>query len=250
MTRKFIEDQLVIATHNQGKLAEFRQMFGAVPLPRARRGGGMSSGANMAPSAQMHLRPRNMPTAPADTQRMNAPRTWGERIKFLSCADFKLPPPDETGKTFLENATLKALFVAQATERPALADDSGFCVAALDGAPGVYSADWAEVTPGGTRDFNMAMQRVHDTMKSSADKRAAFVCCLVLAWPDGHCESAQGRVEGSVAWPPRGKNGFGYDPMFRPENSAETYAEMESAAKNATSHRARAFRALVEACFL
>ena len=128
---------------------------------------------------------------------------------------------------------------------PALADDSGFCVAALDGAPGVVSARWA----GPAKDFGAAMQRVQREMGAASDKRAWFISVLALAWPDGHVETFEGRIDGEVVWPPRGEKGFGYDPMFVPEGSRETYGEMAPAEKQATSHRARAFAKLLEGCF-
>lgn len=199
MTRKFSGADLVIATHNRGKLEEIGAMF------------------------------------------------RGKAISLTCAADHGLSAPEETGRTFLENATLKALSVARATGTPALADDSGFCVEALDGAPGVYSADWAE-TPGG-RDFGAAMRKVHNAMGDEKNRRAAFVCCLALAWPDGHVESAEGRVAGEVVWPPRGDKGFGYDPMFMPDGYGVTYAEMPADEKNKNSHRAAAFRAMIEKCF-
>jgi XTP/dITP diphosphohydrolase len=170
--------------------------------------------------------------------------------QLYSAADFNLSSPAETGSTFLENATLKALFVAQTLGKPALADDSGFCVDALDGAPGVYSADWAETVKDGPRDFNMAINKVQAALGDIQDSKAAFVTCLVLAWPDGHCEFAEGRMPGSVVWPPRGSKGFGYDPIFVPEGHNRTFAEMEPEAKNAVSHRAAAFRAIKQKCFM
>jgi XTP/dITP diphosphohydrolase len=242
MTRKFEGTELVIATHNAGKLAEFRRLFGDVPLPRPRGG----RGQGQMPSAQLHLRPANMPTA-ADTSHLTRARTWGERIRFLSSASFALPAPDETGKTFLENATIKALFVAQATERPALADDSGLCVNALNGAPGVYSADWAE-TPHG-RDYNAAMQKIYAEMGGSPDRSAYFVCCMALAWPDGHVESVEAHVDGMIVRPPRGQGGFGYDPLFLPRGSAQTYAELDDTVKSQISHRAAAFEMMMDKCF-
>ena len=126
-----------------------------------------------------------------------------------------------------------------------MSDDSGFCVSALGGAPGVVSALWA----GPGKDFAPAMARVRREMDGAADRRAWFMCVLCLAWPDGHAECFTGRVDGSVAWPPRGSNGHGYDPMFVPEGGSLTYGEMDQGEKHATSHRARAFTQLVAACF-
>lgn len=167
-------------------------------------------------------------------------------IACVSAGDKGVDEPEETGTTFEANAELKALHSARATNLPALADDSGLCVAALDGDPGLYSARWA----GPARDFGLAMRKVEDALaaKRAADRRAFFVACLTLAWPDGHCETFRGEVHGALVWPPRGPHGFGYDPMFVPEGHAITFGEMEPARKHAMSHRARAFAPLVENC--
>ncbi|WP_419760299.1 RdgB/HAM1 family non-canonical purine NTP pyrophosphatase [Acidisoma sp.] len=165
-------------------------------------------------------------------------------IHVVSAGDLGLPEPDETEPTFSGNARLKAQAAAGASGLPALADDSGFCVGALDGAPGIYSARWA----GPNKDFLAAMQRVHDEAGAAADRSAYFISVLCLAWPDGHFELFEGRVEGQRVWPPRGGRGFGYDPMFQPHGEDETYSEMDPARKTATSHRARAFAALVRGC--
>jgi len=127
-----------------------------------------------------------------------------------------------------------------------LSDDSGFCVAALDGAPGVHSARWA----GPEKDFGHAMARVHETMGASDDLRAWFVAALCLAWPDGHTRTFVGRVDGTVAWPPRGGHGFGYDPMFLPAGGSVTFGEMDPVRKHQVSHRARAFAQLLAACLV
>ncbi len=156
-----------------------------------------------------------------------------------------LAEPEETGATFRENAALKAKAAAGAARLPALADDSGLTVEALGGEPGIHSARWA----GPDKDFAHAMQEVETALAGKRDRRAAFVCALALAWPDGHCETFEGRVAGLLAWPPRGARGFGYDPMFQPEGYAQTFGEMEPAAKHAISHRARAFAQLIAACF-
>ncbi len=166
--------------------------------------------------------------------------------EFPSAGDLGLPEPAETGTTFLENATVKALAAAQATGFPALADDSGLCVSGLNGQPGVYTADWAGVP----RDFTKAMQRVHDELGDNPDRSAYFVSVLVLAWPDGHTEYVEGRVDGTLIWPVRGAGGHGYDPMFVPEDRAQTFAEMALEEKGAISHRGRAFAKLIEKCFL
>lgn len=166
----------------------------------------------------------------------------------VSAGALGLPEPEETGTTFIANAELKALASAQASGLPALADDSGLCVSALGGDPGIYSARWA----GPEKDFALAMRTVQDALEAQgpdAPREAHFICALSLAWPDGHVESFEGRVDGSLVWPPRGEKGFGYDPIFVPTGHAITFAEMDPAAKHAMSHRADAFRQLVEAVF-
>lgn len=166
--------------------------------------------------------------------------------EFPSAGDLGLPEPEETGTTFIENATIKALAAAKATDLPALADDSGLCVNGLNGQPGVYSADWG----GSSRDFNKAMQRIQDELGDNLDRSAYFVSVLVLAWPDGHVESVEGKVNGTLIWPTRGRGGHGYDPMFVPESRDQTFAEMTMAEKSAISHRGRAFARLIERCFI
>lgn len=165
--------------------------------------------------------------------------------EFPSAGDLGLAEPEETGTTFLENATIKAQVAAHAAGLPALADDSGLCVNGLNGQPGVYSADWG----GNLRDFNKAMQRIHDELGDNPDRSAYFVSVLVLAWPDGHTEHVEGRVAGTLIWPIRGDGGHGYDPMFVPEGLDKTFAEMTLDEKGAISHRGRAFAALIEKCF-
>ena len=168
-------------------------------------------------------------------------------IEPVSAADLDLPEPDETGTTFLANAELKALQAADLTGLPALADDSGLCVDALGGEPGIFSARWA----GETKDFRVAMQRVNDAIEATgpdASRNAHFVCVLALAWPDGHVEWFEGRVDGTLVWPPRGTGGFGYNPIFVPEGSDQTFAEMPDA-KKAISHRAMAFEKMMAAVF-
>jgi XTP/dITP diphosphohydrolase len=175
-------------------------------------------------------------------------------VATVSAADLGLPEPDETEATFEGNARLKALAAARASGLPALADDSGLAVAALGGAPGIYSARWAE-TPethkSGGRDFGQAMQTVWQKLEAIGapePRRAAFVCALALAWPDGHDEGFLGTCEGRLTWPPRGDRGFGYDPMFVARSEEITFGEMEPEHKHAISHRADAFRQLVDAC--
>jgi XTP/dITP diphosphohydrolase len=161
-----------------------------------------------------------------------------------------LPEPEETGDTFIANAELKALAAATKAGLPALSDDSGLAVDALDGAPGIYSARWAETANG--RDFDFAMHKIEMALHQKGDvpRTARFICALTLAWPDGHVESFEGKVEGALVWPMRGKNGFGYDPIFLPLGGDMTFGEMEPAAKHAMSHRADAFTQLVDACFV
>jgi XTP/dITP diphosphohydrolase len=168
-------------------------------------------------------------------------------VEPVSAAELDLPEPEETGTTFVANAELKALAAADLSGLPALADDSGLCVDALNGDPGIFSARWA----GGAKDFNVAMRRVEDALEAAgpdASRDAHFMCVLALAWPDGHVEWFEGRVDGALVWPPRGIGGFGYNPMFVPEGSALTFAEQPDA-KAGISHRARAFEKLVAAVF-
>ena len=171
-------------------------------------------------------------------------------VETVSAADLGLPEPEETETTFEGNARLKARAAAQASGLPALADDSGLTVAALGGEPGIYSARWAE-TPQG-RDFGHAMRTVWrklEAIGAPEPRRAAFVCALTLAWPDGYDETVLGTCAGRLVWPPRGDRGFGYDPVFMPEGHAITFGEMEPERKHTISHRADAFRQLVTACF-
>jgi len=172
----------------------------------------------------------------------------GRVARFPSAADHGVPEPEETEDSFTGNAVLKARHAAAATGLPALADDSGLAVTALDGAPGIYSARWA-VRPDGSRDFGHAMARVNTALGEAADRRAHFVCALALAWPDGHAECVEGRVDGRLVWPPRGDRGFGYDPIFVPDGHQLTFGEMDPAAKHAISHRADAFARLIARCF-
>jgi XTP/dITP diphosphohydrolase len=190
--------ELVLATHNRGKLAEIDAM----------------------------LRPFD--------------------IRVISAGDLGLPEPVEDALDFTGNARLKALAAAEASGRPALSDDSGFCVAALGGAPGVFSARWA----GPGKDFAGAMARVEKELVETggADRRAWFVCVLCLAWPGGHTEEFEGRIDGTAVWPPRGDHGFGYDPMFVPKDATQSFGEMTPAEKHARNHRARAFALLLAAC--
>jgi len=165
-------------------------------------------------------------------------------LEVVSAGDLGLQEPEEVAPDFVGNARIKALTAARASGLPALADDSGFCVAALDGRPGVQSARWA----GPAKDFAAAMTRVNAEIGQAPDRRAWFVAALCLAWPDGHTETFVGRVDGAAIWPPRGTLGFGYDPMFLPVGATQTFGEMSPGAKHAVSHRARAFAQLVAGC--
>jgi XTP/dITP diphosphohydrolase len=200
--RKFEGKELVIATHNIGKLEEIADLLSP----------------------------------------------YG--VTLTSNADHGLPEPDETETTFVGNARIKAHAAAKATGLPALADDSGLMIDGLGGAPGVYTADWAE-TPNG-RDFGMAMQRAWDELEAvdaPAPRTAQFCCTLVLAWPDGHDELFPGLMPGQIVWPARGDQGHGYDPIFQPEGYAVTFGEMDRWEKNKISHRADAFAKLLAGCF-
>jgi XTP/dITP diphosphohydrolase len=166
-------------------------------------------------------------------------------IEVVSAADLGLPEPVEDAPDFAGNARIKAVAAAVATGLPALSDDSGFCVAALAGAPGVFSARWA----GASKDFAAAMAMVHERIGADPDRRAWFIAALCLAWPDGHTETFLGRIDGAVVWPPRGDRGFGYDPMFVPAGGQQTFGEMDPEEKHAVSHRARAFAQVLTACF-
>lgn len=180
-------------------------------------------------------------------------------LEAKSAREYGLPEPDETGTTFEENAYIKAHAAAKATGLPALSDDSGLVIDALGGAPGVYTANWAE-TPDGTRDFGMAMQRAEVAMQEvgavePGERKGRFVAVICLAWPDGHAEYFRGEAEGTLVWPPRGTSGFGYDPVFLPDGHQRTFGEMTAGEKHgwrpgqaqALSHRARAFRKFARA---
>jgi XTP/dITP diphosphohydrolase len=197
VSRRFTGPELVIASHNPGKIREIGELL--------------------------------QPFA----------------VRVVSAGALGLPEPAETGTTFEANAELKALASARGSGKPALADDSGLCVAALGGDPGIYSARWA----GPKKDFALAMRKVEDGLAGKTDRRAFFVAALSLAWPDGHVETFRGEVHGTLVWPPRGTRGFGYDPMFLPHGGTQTFGEMDPAAKHAISHRAVAFKKLIEACF-
>ena len=177
-------------------------------------------------------------------------------IAAASAGELGLPEPEETGASFRENARIKAAAAAAASQRPAFADDSGLAVDGLGGAPGIHSARWA----GPAKDFASAMRRIEDELKRRGavrpeDRKAHFACALCVAWPDRHTEEFEGRIDGTLVWPPRGSAGFGYDPIFLPDGHARTFGEMTSEEKHGLpplgaglSHRARAFRQLAEAC--
>ena len=177
-------------------------------------------------------------------------------VTAISAAELDLTEPEETGTSFAANAKIKAMAAAMAAKRPAFADDSGLVVDALDGAPGIYSARWA----GPSKDFNVAMTRIERLLAERgatepAQRKAHFVSALCVAWPDGHVEEVEARVDGTLVWPPRGTAGFGYDPMFLPDGHERTFGEMTSIEKHGLpplgkglSHRARAFVKLAERC--
>jgi XTP/dITP diphosphohydrolase len=178
------------------------------------------------------------------------------KVDAVSAGDLGIPEPEETGITFAENARIKAEAACRASELPAFSDYSGLVVGALGGAPGIYSARWA----GADRDFRMAMEKINQGLIARGavtpdDRRAHFIAALCVAWPDGHVEEFEGRVDGTLIWPPRGEKGFGYDPMFLPDGENLTFGEMMSVEKHrlppagrGLSHRARAFLMLAEAC--
>ncbi|MAY33103.1 MAG: RdgB/HAM1 family non-canonical purine NTP pyrophosphatase [Rhodovulum sp.] len=197
--RKFAEKQLLVATHNKGKLEEIADLLSP----------------------------------------------YG--ITVTSAADHNLPEPEETETTFVGNARIKAHAAAKATGLPALSDDSGITIDGLNGAPGVYTADWAETETG--RDFVMAMTRAWNELEAANapyPRTAQFRCTFVLAWPDGHDEVFEGAMPGQLVWPMRGDQGHGYDPIFQPDGYDITFGEMDRWEKNKISHRARAFEQLIQ----
>ena len=171
----------------------------------------------------------------------------GFDFTILSAKSLGLAEPEETENSFIGNAVLKARIAAHASGKAALADDSGLSVAALNGAPGVYSARWA----GPNRDFNIAMKAVEEALlKTQSDKtQAEFICALALVWPDGHEVCVEGKVQGILTFPARGSRGFGYDPIFQPDGHDISFGEMDPGAKHAISHRADAFAKLISRCF-
>ena len=202
MTRKFTGQELVIATHNHGKLEEIEHLF----------------------------------------------ETF--KVKIRGAGELGIIEPEETEDTFVGNARIKAHSAAKESQTPSLADDSGITIDALNGAPGVYTADWAETSGG--RDFVYAMEKTQNALAevdATHPRSAQFRCTLVLAWPDGHDEVFEGIIAGSLVWPMRGENGHGYDPIFLPDGYNETFGEMDRWEKNKISHRADAFTKLLSGCF-
>lgn len=167
-------------------------------------------------------------------------------IEVLSAKDFNLTEPEETGDSFFENAEIKSRYYGHETGLPALADDSGLCIQALGGRPGIYSARWAE----GGKDFTLASKKIESELEGNPDRRAYFACALSLYWPeDSHFETVEGIVNGTLTFPPRGNKGFGYDPIFIADGYSETFAEISPEEKHKISHRADAFRKLLERSF-
>ena len=168
-------------------------------------------------------------------------------IEVISAADLQLPEPKEDGDSYIANATIKAHAAAIASGLPALSDDSGFEVMAINRDPGLYSARWA----GPDKDFSVAMAKVNDTVEASgnADRNCRFVCALALCWPDGVCVTTEGYVDGQFIWPPRGNKGFGYDPVFQPNGYDLSFGEDDQDWKHSVSHRAKAFEQLIAQCF-
>ncbi len=197
MARKFMDNKLIIASHNPGKVTEIADLLSAFD------------------------------------------------INVLSAKSLNLGEPVEDGKTFIANAEIKARAAATASGLPSLADDSGLCVHGLDGDPGIYSARWA----GPDKDFNLAMTTINTKLGDIPNRTAHFIAALALCWPDGHMEVFEGRVDGTLVWPPTGDRGFGYDPMFRPDGYDISFGHFDPAKKHKISHRADAFRQLVAACF-
>ena len=167
------------------------------------------------------------------------------KLEIIFAPDLGLIEPEETGTTFVENAELKAQYAASTARLPSLSEDSGLVVPALNGAPGVYSARWA----GDKKDYSKAMRKIEQLIKRHTDRTAFFFTAMSLCWPDGHCETFKGKIKGRLVWPPRGKLGFGYDPVFLPNGKRKTFGEMLPKAKHAISHRANAFAKLETACF-
>lgn len=167
------------------------------------------------------------------------------QIQTYSASDLNLPEPEETGSSFCENAKIKALAATQKSGLPSLADDSGFCINALNGDPGIYSARWA----GPNKDYSMAMRTMYEKLGESKDRSCYFISVLCLAFPDGVTFEFEGKIDGEFIWPARGQNGHGYDPIFQPKGYSVTFAEMTETEKNAISHRGLAFQQFIKNCF-
>lgn len=167
------------------------------------------------------------------------------QIQTYSAKELNLPEPEETGSSFYENAKIKAMAAALQSGLPSLADDSGFCINALNGDPGIYSARWA----GPNKDYAMAMQTMHEKLEGFQDRSCYFVSVLCLAFPDGFTCEFEGKINGEFIWPARGENGHGYDPIFQPDGFSVTFAEMTEAEKNKISHRGLAFQQFIKHCF-
>ncbi len=208
------------------------------------------SGEGAEPQAIRKLAPGKLVIASHNAGKVReiAAMLEGRGLEVISAGALDLPEPEETGTTFVMNAELKARAAADLSGLPALADDSGLCVEALNGDPGIFSARWG----GEAKDFDHAMRLVEQKLGEAgpdASRDAHFICALALAWPDGHVEWFEGRVDGTLVWPPRGDKGHGYDPIFRPDGRDETFGEIEEADKNEISHRGDAFRQMVAAVF-
>jgi XTP/dITP diphosphohydrolase len=199
MPRQFTEQTLIVASHNQGKVREIRELLNAF------------------------------------------------RLDVKNAAEINLCEPDETEDTYKGNAILKARAAAMSSGLPALADDSGFELMAINKDPGLHSARWA----GPDRNFNHAMEKVYNAFlaSGSSDTHCRFVCALSVVWPDGHDETVEGIIDGDFVWPPRGENGFGYDPIFVLKGEDQTFGEIDPECKRRVSHRAKAFALLLERCF-
>ena len=203
MNRKFKEKDLVLATHNTGKIEEFKHLFGEV------------------------------------------------NFNITNIGQYYWQPPEETGESFWENSLIKAREATRLTGMVSLADDSGLCVDILNGAPGIYSADWA-VKSDGTRDFSFATDKLLKEIEETNFVRpctAYFICSLILYWPDNHFEKFEGKIHGEIVWPGRGKKGHGYDPVFLPNGYTETFGQMDRWKKNKISHRGLAMDSLLNSCF-
>ena len=207
------------------------------------------SGEGREPQAIRRLKPGRLVIASHNKGKVReiAALLDGRGLDVVSAGELDLPEPEETGTTFVMNAELKARAAADLSGLPALADDSGLCVDALNGDPGIFSARWG----GENKDFDHAMRLVEDKLAATpeAPRDAHFICALALAWPDGHVEWFEGRVDGALVWPPRGDKGHGYDPVFQPVGDARTFGEIDEAEKNGISHRGDAFRQMVAAVF-